>query len=435
MQNRRTFLKQAGALTTLAPFLLQPGYSIQSGAGGKEAIPAAKIPDYLGWKPTWIKQANGKGGWLLHPAQIQFLDYGDGKTPYYDPKFHGLMPFGVEQMDNGELALIGAMTDDSKKYPRSERPVIAFSRDRGNTWTSLQFVDESENCFGRPMLFTYVGKGNLMFQTEPEPAMQYFSHDYGHTWSDRQPLQPASNGEVFNIEGSALVDRDANGLAKRIAAIGLNYPKGRKFPKDPAVAMLRWSEDGGRTWINETQPGWNWIEEYEGKTYRHGTGEGSIVRAKNGWLVAALRTDMLVKFYPYNNDNVMGVGVSVSKDEGKTWTPMQMLYYAGRMHMHLIVEPGGEIVLTHVMRQDIEEGRLVSYRRGAGAVISYDNGLTWDMAHRYLLGDFEFADATPLALACGHQWSALLDDGHILTTFGHYPSKGACLIKWKPTLP
>ena len=295
-------------------------------------------------------------------------------------------------------------------------------------------IDESDDCYGRPMLFTDLGKGKLMFQTEAQPAMQYFSHEYGRSWSDRRPLQPASNGEVFNIEGSALVDRDANGKAKRIGVVGYNYPKEREFPKDPAVAMLRWSEDDGKTWINETQPNWSWLEEYEGKSYRHGTGEGSIVRARNGWLVTALRTDMSAKFYRYHNDNLMGIGVSVSKDEGKSWTPLQMLHYAGRMHTHLIVLPRGQIVMTYIMRQDIEGGRLVSYRRGAGAVVSYDNGLTWDMAHGYALADFEFADGTPFALACGHQWSALLDDESLLTVFGHYPSKGACLVKWRPAL-
>ena len=409
---------------------------------GRETVPAALAihsveaasSDHQGWKPAWIKQADGKSGWRLHSAQIQFLHYTDGKKPYYDGKFQQLIPFGVGQMDNHELALIGAVSDESKKWPQSEKPVITFSRDGGESWAPIRKIDESDTCYGRPMSFTDLGKGDLRFQTETHPAVQYFSHDYGRSWPERQTLQTATNGEVFNIEGSALVDRDANGKAKRIAVIGYNYPKGKQFPKDPPVAMLRWSEDTGRTWIHETQPGWNWIEEYEGQTYRHGTGEGSLVRAKNGWLVAALRTDMSAKFYPSHNDNLMGIGVSVSKDEGKTWSPMHRLYQAGRMHTHLLVLPGGQIVLTHIQRQDIEGGRLVSYQRGAGAVLSYDNGVTWDLAHRYLLGDFDFSDSTPFALACGHQWSTLLKDGSILTVFGHYTSKGVCLVKWRPTL-
>jgi hypothetical protein len=61
-----------------------------------------------------------------------------------------------------------------------------------------------------------------------------------------------------------------------------------------------------------------------------------------------------------------------------------------------------------------------------------DNGQTWDMEHEYLLDSFQFTDGTKLPLACGHTFSALLDDGHILTCYGHYLSKGGCLLKWRP---
>ena len=44
MVDRRAFLKQAGALTALAPFLGRPGYPFQSGTAGKEAASAAKVP-------------------------------------------------------------------------------------------------------------------------------------------------------------------------------------------------------------------------------------------------------------------------------------------------------------------------------------------------------------------------------------------------------
>ena len=424
--DRRTFLQQAAA-ATLVVSVTSPSLICDRSA---ESAPKITKGNHEGWKPTWIKQSDGNKGWILRPAQVQFLPYSDGKTPYYNQKLNQLMPFGLVHMDNREIALLGAWTDKSEKWPRNQHPVIAFSQDQGESWTPFENI-ESKGCHGRPMMLTDLGKGHLMFQTESEPIRQFYSFDYGRTWPEQRPLQLASNGLKFSVEGNAVVDRNFHGVATRIGAIGYNYPKIRSFPKDPAVAMLRWSKDGGQTWVNETQPGWGWQEQYQGRTYRHGTGEGSIIRAKNGWLVAALRTDMPVVFYPYDNDNLMGIGVSVSKNDGETWTPMQRLYESGRMHTHLIVMPDGEIVLTHIMRQDMQRGCLVSYRRGAGAVISYDNGLTWDISHRHLLGDFEFSDGTPFALACGHQSSALLDDGYLLTVFGHYPSKGACLIKWR----
>jgi len=58
--------------------------------------------------------------------------------------------------------------------------------------------------------------------------------------------------------------------------------------------------------------------------------------------------------------------------------------------------------------------------------------LTWDTDHEYMLDRFAFADGTYLTLSCGHLYSTLVDDGSILTCYGHYPSKGGCLIKWEP---
>ena len=87
--------------------------------------------------------------------------------------------------------------------------------------------------------------------------------------------------------------------------------------------------------------------------------------------------------------------------------------------------------MTYIVRQDIRDGRLASFRRGCEAVVSRDNGLNWDLAHKYVLDSFEFSDGVPYALACGHLYSVLLDDGYIITAYGNYVCKGACLIKWK----
>ena len=48
------------------------------------------------------------------------------------------IPFGVQQMDNREIALVGALSDDGKKWPQSEKPMITFSQDG-------EQVDATEN--------------------------------------------------------------------------------------------------------------------------------------------------------------------------------------------------------------------------------------------------------------------------------------------------
>ena len=361
-------------------------------------------------------------------AEVQFIHWMDGSY-YYQSKFHWVCPFGVAQMDNGEIILVGSVDMSSGK----EKTVVAFSGDGGETWTPLERIGRF--VYGRPMSLTYLGEGKLMFAAVyKDKETRFFSKDYGRTWRERVPVPVSSHGKSITNEGNYLVDRDEKGLATRITGFGWMGPAEYKYPVDAAIGGVHWSEDGGRTWSKEQCPeAWRWKEEFEGKVYERGTSEGAMVRAANGWIVAALRTDMSPRFLPFHNDNLEGTGVSISKDDGATWSPIQTVYAAGRMHAHLLRMRDGTLVMTFIMRQDVQEGRMASYTRGCGAVVSTDNGLTWDTEHDYLLDSFAFADGTPLALACGHIYSTLLDDGSILTCYGRYASKGGCLIKWRPT--
>ena len=434
MKDRRTFLKKAVKLTVASPLLLASASSFPTRARASEHSKGVEKKDQYGFKPHWMKQGNDKEGWTSRPAEMQFLHCDNGKLSYQDPDFKWFCPWGVTQMDNGEVILIGDVNHGDQTV---EQCAVAFSRDRGNTWSEFEVIEDAP---GRPLMLTYLGKGNLAFQPcvyAAETYRMYFSSDYGRTWPERRVFPSATNGDPFWAEGNALVDRDENGVATRIAQLGYNLggKEGLKgYPEDPRHAYLRWSTDGGRTWINESSPeNWLWKEVFQGKTYLRGISEGSLVRAANGWLVAAVRTDMPFRHYKAGNDNLEGTAVSISKDNGKTWSDVQVLFEGGCMHAHLLLMPNGDIVLTHILRQHVQGGRLASYRRGCGSVISRDNGLSWDMAHRYLLDDFEFADGTSWALACGHLSSALLDNGHILTAYGNYVAKGAGLIRWKPT--
>ncbi len=49
-----------------------------------------------------------------------------------------------------------------------------------------------------------------------------------------------------------------------------------------------------------------------------------------------------------------------------------------------------------------------------------------------MLDRFELTDGTPYSVPCGHVCSTLLADDSIITAYGHYPSKGGCLVRWKP---
>jgi len=95
--------------------------------------------------------------------------------------------------------------------------------------------------------------------------------------------------------------------------------------------------------------------------------------------------------------------------------------------------------MTLIVRNDVQQGQLASYRRGCDAIVSHDNGLTWDLTHSYVLDDPAFVDPAKWYNGeCGHLSSVLVDDTRnpgskwILTAYANYLTKGVSLVRWKP---
>ena len=284
------------------------------------------------------------------------------------------------------------------------------------------------------MMLVYLGNGVLSFMTSWAKQGNYrlYSHDYGRTWTEKIKMESAPDGCEVNSEGNSLVDRDESGAALMIVETGQTTSKG-PLPENPCCGCIRWSRNGGRSWESCNWPeAWEWQDTYGGKTYERGVGEGGLVRAANGWLIAALRTDMPVRFLPLRYDNFEGTAVSISKDNGESWSPLKQVFGPGRHHANLIRLPNDDLAMTVIRRMDFREDRLASYRRGCDALISHDNGETWDVNRMYILDEFSaIGYGVWYKAACGHLFSISLDDGSILTTYGNYRNGGA-LIHWKP---
>jgi hypothetical protein len=367
-----------------------------------------------GWLDHRVLQGDGRGGWVSRPAKMQAIRH---------PTANMTMPFGLVRMDNGELAL----QCSAEGLPT--KPVIAFSRDDGDTWTDFS---EIPGASGRPMLLTYHGGGTLSFVA----GRRYFSHDYGRTWTDSVEHPPTREGRPFHLEGNAWVDLDEAGKAKAILELGWHYAPGKKHPRDDATVVFRRSVDGGRKWIDELSPAqWKFTMKHGGKTWLRGVSEGAIVRAANGDLVAALRSDMPPSFFDGpHDDSLEGTAISISKDDGKTWSKMNILYYAGRHHANLQRLPNNDLVCTMVVRDDVDGLKWASDRRGCDALISHDNGKTWNLDRRYELDAYRYEreDGYWVDGKCGHIAAVALPDGQVISSYGHYLKGAAVLIKWHP---
>jgi len=388
-------------------------------------------PAWGDWKNHQIRQGDGKGGWVARPAQRQVLRHPDSEYT---------MPFGLAQMDNGEIAIIVSREKANSAGGRIFEPNIAFSKDGGATWSTFQAIPGTK---GRPQFLYWLGSGRLSFVTETfdnGKQQRFFSSDYGRTWKESVDHPATKEGRGFGIEGNGWIDRGDKGAPKAILEIGYHLEAGKTHPTGDFTGVFRRSLDGGKFWIDEVSPPqWKFTVEHNGKKWLRGVSEGAVVRAANGDLVAALRTDMPPKYFggPHD-DSLEGTAISISKDDGKTWSDPQFLFEAGRHHANLQRMPNGDLVCTLVVRDDIQagnrnKGELTSHRRGCDALISHDHGQTWNLDRRYELDSFEFLrkDGYWVDGVCGHIGAVVLKDGYVLSVYGNYPV-GAVLIKWRP---
>jgi hypothetical protein len=383
------------------------------------------------WEEHTVRQGDGRGGWTLRPAQRQVLKHPDADHT---------MPFGLARLDNGEVALL-CSREKTQADSRTVEPIIAFSKDDGATWSEFMTIP---GTVGRPQYLHWLGGGRLSFITEVwakgARPQRIFSEDYRRSWTETVENPLTRDGHGFGVEGNGWVDRDGQGMARAILEIGYHLEAGKSHPTGDFTGVFRRSLDSGRTWTDDVSPPqWKFTAEHNGREWLRGVSEGAVVRAANGDLVAALRTDMPPKYFEGpHDDSLEGTAVSVSQDDGRTWSDLRMLYEAGRHHANLQRLPGGDLVCTLIVRDDIQKdltcgGQLTSHRRGCDALVSRDHGTTWNLDRRYELDGYEFLreDGYWVDGVCGHLASVGLPDGHVLTAYGRYPV-GVVLIKWHP---
>ena len=401
------------------------------------------------WSPYFVKQGDGAGGVVYRSAQIQEI----GKPPLspLGSVTTGFRPFGmVEILDNfgvpsGTIAMTGGMPT----VLTAGEPVITFSSDGGNTWSAFQ-------TSGGFVMLTDHGGSNLSVGS----GSKSFSSDLGQTWSVPSAVPNTATGFEWSSEGNTGVDRNATGHATKIMEIGFGINEA-SFPSGADTGYYRESTDGGTTWTgaggvgSETNPGTAWkFNSLDGDStpVLRGVTEGSIVRAANGDLVAALRTDLPAVYFDgiggpnFTTDDLEGTAISISDDNGTTWSALNILYDAGRHHGNIQKLPSGDLALTMIVRNDIRgsvggtSADLTTAMRGADMLISTDNGVTWNLDERVTLHQVEHLASDPEqwhGTDVGHLATAVLGDGSLLTAYTNYTidnnNPAAVLVKWNPS--
>ena len=401
------------------------------------------------WQAGSIVQLGRDGGETELPAQKQILSESWNRVTccphlvYLPEKDQIIM---VLSFDYDELMSQPGMIDKSMLH----HAMVLYSDDEGETWTDPVYVHtdaDGKPDSGLAHALTYFGNGRLMLYNHA-PRVRWFSDDYGKTWGNPVPIAPAPDGGKWMPWDPALVDTDPQtGEVVRVMETGYTGQASGTAEElvTHAQAYVRFSTNEGRTWSEAIE-----VPEF------CGVDEVCPVRAANGDIVATCRTDIPAQYRFTDFDQYEGLGVSISKDNGYTWSKVQMLYEWGRHHASTVLMPNGDIVVSYVVRlgyPDTDDGYP---QFGIEAIVSRDNGETWDMDNRYVLDSWvgkTKAASSPAEMLKSGSWtgaphttsSILLPSGSILTAYGtHYRAvkagwepfygpRDTGLVKWTPS--
>lgn len=305
---------------------------------------------------------------------------------------HSMKFSKLARLDNGRIVLLsnGWIHKGDKE---NRAAFILYSDDEANGWSQPREIPDLTQQRARPV--SLGGQRLMAFG-----GVMMYSDDGGETWTDPvpNPLR-LPNGQQTAHHGSILAEGD------ELTIISASEAPPHGLTGWTGYSWLWRSHDSGRTWDAPLQIPVEW-----------NTSEGSVTRAKDGALVGSFRTNQAPGL-PSHCDHWRRITTARSMDNGHSWTDHQVHFKYGKVHTKLLTLQNGDILMTYAVRMGELDGEMY---HGIEAVLSRDNGRTWDWDQRFILFRWAMNQFmhTPESLE--------LADGQILTvfTYHYHPSWG-----------
>lgn len=350
-----------------------------------------------GWREHTVTQLNGDGTRIKLPARFQIITESLRRVV--------AVPYVIYMPEKNRLLLL-VNCDYGPNLKPTHYGMLMTSDNDGGTWTQPEpiHVDaEGNRDVGMTCGLTYFGGGNVCLY-DNDNALHWFSSDFGETWNNSAPGPAYPSGKCWYEWDPLFIDRDAeSGQIQRLMAYSATDVAPGHFQ-----GYVSYSTDEGRSWSAPIAP-----PEF------NTTNEVAFLRARNGDIVAACRTDNPERFLN-EIDHYSGLGVSISTDNAQTWSALDMLYEYGRHHPSLVLMPNGDLVMTYIVRVGYLDAADGFIQFGIEAIVGHDNGRSWDLDHKYILAAWKSnrQGETAWYASCQSTSTVLLPDGSLLTVFG-----------------
>ena len=319
---------------------------------------------------------------------------------------------GLARAANGDLLVSFCTRFDCQPGGKA---YLLRSTDEGRSWSKPVLVLRSrkpDGCINLSVGLTTLRDGTVLYPCcDVRMTRKWDQHDadlivlrsadHGRTWSDPAPcfagvMEPFAYGRILELADGTL----------------LCPIWGKRVAEEQWTSGLVRSCDGGRTWGEYAVIGYDpkaaLVTDETDPTVFHcaGYNETTLLEVPDGHLLAVLRQQGV-------HGGRRELDSAMSADGGRTWSvPTRMELWGTSPSLHLL--PSGLIVLGYRNHLGNPQGLG---EPGVGVSISHDNGLTWSghilledpKGHRYA---HEFEAGYPAFLPMG--------DGSLLAVFYSY---------------
>ncbi|MBT4865058.1 MAG: exo-alpha-sialidase [Planctomycetaceae bacterium] len=361
---------------------------------------------------------------VVNPKVLRGDDVAAARTPLGLPNDY--KPF-VARLKSGDLLVVAFCFGPIAGVDGyAERAVFWRSKDGGRTWGPRE---ERLDIQGREFGLTALSDGTLLmtchwlsrdvFNPSKHTHSKVFrSTDEGKTWSEiRIGPDGFPNQAQTSADWMAFEIPDKNRPGKFLTCLGVSMQHGKQDA--PKVVRIWQSRDSGKTWDKSLRPdtaGWIDVDGFFSQTVTFTTPSGRLLhpvrvdRTGPHWHIPGT-PKLLAKESGDQGDRMM---LWESGDGGKSWSKHRKhgtFGTYGEMYPRLLTLNDGRTLLTFTVRSNPTDGHDLGLR----AILSGDEGRTWDFSHDRLV----ISDVNQGASGGGFGNTIQLPDGTLVSVYSY----------------